>query len=282
MNKKDNRNYRIFKVDHTAKCGLPKKTTMMRIFAKDDDDAYRQLKDYIKSANRKYKYYVEAWTPHVMIVDGKRYECDYLSEMLDIKAKSMPWYKRLYDWLVVEFNYLFVTKPIDAYYWCRDLVYLIKNKQQYSASWSIDDKLLELLKFNLPILKRSKYTLSWAMLEKAYLEKHPDKTVADAKKHFSENGSTKNLKKRAIELEHKLFDELIDDIRAYNYYMYWHDCIDPKDKEQVETDKKLRHTLPLIKGSYDSYDRTKLNALIDKHWNRIWETVRQYGREFND
>ena len=94
--------------------------------------------------------------------------------------------------------------------------------------------------------------------------------------------STKNLEKRAIELEHKLFDELIDDIRAYNYYMHWHDRIDPKDKEQVETDKKLRHTLPLIKGSYDRYDRTKHNALIDKHWNRIWETVRQYGREFND
>jgi hypothetical protein len=64
-------NYRIFRVDENAIVhGLPKKITMMRITAENDDDAYHQLKDYIKYANREYKYYVEEWQPTIIIRDG--------------------------------------------------------------------------------------------------------------------------------------------------------------------------------------------------------------------
>ena len=282
--KTDNRNYRIFRVEKTKWRIFPKKITMMRIYAKDDDDACLQLKDYIKAANKQYAYYVEPWTPNIEIIDGKRYECDDFIEAMELHDKLKPWYKKAYDAVSLELWHWFVSKPKNAYCWCRDLVYLVKNKQEYSTAWCIDDRLLDLIKFNLPILKKHKHTLSWAMLEKAYLEKHPELSVADAKKHFETNcdGYGKDVQDRSVELEHKMFDDLIDDINAYNYYMHGYDYVDPNDKEQVEIDKKLRHTLPLIKGSYDRYDYKKLNTMIDKHWNKIWETVRKYGREMND
>lgn len=284
---KKNYNYRIFRVEASKNRTFPKKITMLRIYAKDNDDAYSQLKEYVRVANKQYRYYVERWTPHVVVINGKQHEFSDFIEAYEFRDRLRPWYKKIYDWFDIRLYRLFIIKPKDAFYWCRNMLYLMKNKQEYSASWTIDDKLLDLIMFNLPILKKYKHTLSWAMLEKAYSEKHKC-SESDAKKYFSTNVEyDKDIKDKSVELEHKMFDELIDNIKAYKYYMGGYDevkygCNDPKDKWLIETDKKLRNTLPLIKGSYDDYDYKKLNALTDKYWNKIWETVRKYGREFND
>lgn len=281
------KNYRIFRVEEPEKGHYcMKKITMMRIYAKDNNDAYSQLKDYIKVANKEYKYYVEAWQPHIVIRNGKKYVYDDLCDAWNNENKSDSLYKKIYDEISLVCWKYFVRIPKDIYYWFRDLCYLIKYKQTYQSSWNIDTALLDVMLHNIPILKKNKHCLSWEMLEKAILEKHKNDKKFDLKKFHEDHtqGYGEDIEKRSVELEHEMFDQLIKDIRIYKYLINDEYLlpIDSDDKDLIELDKEIRPTLPLIKGSYDSYDYKKMNDMSIKTWNRIWETVRKYGREFND
>ena len=281
--KKDN--YRIFRVEESMKChGLPKKITMVRITAEDDNDAYLQLKDYVKYANKEFKYYVEEWQPTVVIRNGKKTEYDDYCDMMEKERASRSFIKKAYDAVDSFFYKMFISIPADFFYKVKETLYLLKHKQQLHASWCIDDVMLDTLLFNIPILKKNKHCLSWKMLEKALLEKHPSFTKQDVDKYFAThyNGYGDDIERRAVELEKEMFDKLIDDIKAYRYYAGQYTYIDKNDKDLVETDKKLRHTLPLVKGSYDRYEYKKIREMTDKCWNKVWETVRTYGQEFND
>ena len=278
-------NYRIFRVDENVmEHGLPKKITMMRITAENDDDAYHQLKDYIKYANREYKYFVEEWQPTIIIRDGEKHVYEDYADMMEKERKAKSFLRKIYDFVDKLVYRLFVSIPADFFHKIKETIYLLKHKQQLHASWCIDDIMLDTLLFNIPILKKNKHCLSWKMLEKAILEKHPDFTKQDLEKYFAThyNGYGDDIEKRAVVLEKEMFDKLIDDIKAYRYYAGQYAYIDKNDKDLAETDKKLRHTLPLIKGSYDRYEYKKIRDLTDKYWNKIWETVRTYGQEFND
>ena len=280
----ENFNYRIFRIDEEASKDSirPKKITMKRIYAEDADDAFAQLKDYRSVANKAYTYYVERWAPTIVIRDGVRHEYnDYVEEM-EAERKARPFLQKVWDGIDCFFWRVFVNPVSNFRYWVRDTVYLLRHKQTYQSSWTIDDRLLEVLEFNIPILKKYKHTLSWKMLDKALLEKHKDEPGFDLKKfyetHFS--GYGEDVEANSVKYEHEMFDNLIADIQAYKYFMN-EDYLDPS-KRGSELDKRLRPMLPLIKGSYDDYDYAKMNKMTEKIWNRIWETVRIYGREFND
>jgi hypothetical protein len=287
MTNKKNKNYKIFRVEvkyhkgRKFKYAWPKKIVMQYIYAKDDKDAYNQLKKYRKIANKEYTYYVEPYVTYHVIGDDETYDLDTL---LSGRRNKMPWYKRILEDVSFNLHYYFVDKPKDIYYRAYDIWYLLKNKHQHFESWNIDRALIDTLHFNIKKLKNKKYSLSWAMLDKAILEKHKDDPNFDLKQFHKEHcsGYGNEIEKRAIELEKELFDKLISDICAYKYYTDWYDNINELDDEQVATEKRLKHTLPLIKGSYDRYDYIKLNELSTKYWNRIWETTRIYGREFVD
>lgn len=287
MNSKKDKNYKIFRVETNYQEGRgfkyswPKKIVMKYIYAKDDKDAYKQLKAYIKLANKEYTYYVEPYVTYKIIGDDTIYDSDTL---MNGHRSKMPWHKRILEDISFTLHYYFVDKPKDIYYKLYDIWYLLKNKHQHSEAWNVDNALLDTLHFNIKKLKERKYTLSWAMLDKAILEKHKDDPNFDLKQFHIDNcsGYSKDIEQRAIELEKELFDKLISDICAYKYYTDWHNNINEFDEEQVATEKRLKHTLPLIKGSYDRYDYNKLNELSSKYWNRIWETTRIYGREFVD
>ncbi len=280
----ENFNYRIFRVDEEASKSRyrPKKITMKRIYAEDADDAFAQLKDYRSIANKAYTYYVERWAPIVVIRNGIRHEYDDYVESMQAEFKARPFYKRAWDAIDLFFWRVFVNPISNFRYWVRDIVYLLRHKDTYQSSWNIDDRLLDILALNIPILKKYKHTLSWKMLDKALLEKHKDEPDFDLQKfyetHYSGYGD--DVEKQSVKYEHEMFDNLIADIQAYRYFMN-EEYLDA-DKRGTEIDKKLRPMLPLIKGSYDDYDYVKMNKMAEKIWNRIWETVRIYGREFND
>ena len=280
----ENFNYRIFRVDEEASKSRhrPKKITMKRIYAEDADDAFAQLKDYRSVANKAYTYYVERWAPIVVIRNGVRHEYDDYAESMQAESKARPFYKRAWDAIDLFFWRVFVNPISNFRYWVRDIVYLLRHKDTYQSSWNIDDRLLDILALNIPILKKYKHTLSWKMLDKALLEKHKDEPDFDLQKfyetHYSGYGD--DVEKQSVKYEHEMFDSLIADIQAYRYFMN-EEYLD-SDKRGTEIDKKLRPMLPLIKGSYDDYDYVKMNKMAEKIWNRIWETVRIYGREFND
>ena len=217
--KKDN--YRIFRVEESVKChSLPKKVTMMRITAEDDNDAYLQLKDYVKYANKEFKYYVEEWQPTVVIRNGKKTEYDDYCDMMEKERASRSFIKKAYDAVDSFFYRTFISIPADLFYKVKETLYLLKYKQQLHASWCIDDVMLDTLLFNIPILKKNKHCLSWKMLEKALLEKHPSFTKQDVDKYFAThyNGYGDDIERRAVELEKEMFDKLVDDVRAYRYY----------------------------------------------------------------
>lgn len=280
----ENFNYRIFRVDEEASKGRyrPKKITMKRIYAEDVDDAVAQLKDYRSIANKAYTYYVERWAPIVVIRNGVRHEYDDYVESMQAEFKARPFYKRVWNAIDLFFWRVFVNPISNFRYWIRDTVYLLRHKDTYQSSWNIDDRLLDVLALNIPILKKYKHTLSWKMLDKALLEKHKDEPDFDLQKyhetHYSGYGD--DIEEQSVKYEHEMFDNLMADIRAYKYLMN-EEYLD-SDIRGTEIDKKLRPSLPLIKGSYDDYDYVKLNKMTEKIWNRIWETVRLYGREFND
>lgn len=280
---KMDKNYKIFRVEleKHRKYIWPKKIVMQYIHAEDDDDAYKQLKDYKKIANKEYTYYVEPQT-YYYTKDGKKHDID---SFVDEFKSRVPWYKRILDDISFYLHYYFVDKPKDIYYHIKDFIYFLKNKHEKWESWNVDRALLKTLLFNIKKLRNNKYTLSWKMVDKAILEKHKDDPNFDIKQFHKEHysGYGDDIEKRAIELEKEMFDKLIQDINEYFYYVnYYNDYIDETNKELVELDKRLRPTLPLIKGSYDRYDYKKLNDMALKRWNRIWETVRIYGLEFVD
>ncbi len=289
MNKKLNtkQTYKIFRVDESDETSIfPKKITVLNINAKDDEDAYQQLKEYSSKASKEYKYYVEPSQIHTVInADGTKTTFDNFFDRMNYNYDSNPWYVKAWTSIDLCF-YRHVVTPISNFrYWCRDTVYLLKHKQTYQASWTMDDVLLDTIVHNIPLLKKYKHTLSWKMLDQALLEAHKNEKDFDLEKYHQKhgmNGYSPEIEKRSVVLEHELFDRLVADIKAYRYYSNWYEYIDKTDLEMVELDKKLRPALPLIKGSYDRYDYKKLNKIADGYWNRIWETIRVYGREFND
>jgi hypothetical protein len=280
---KTDKNYKIFRVEleKHRKYVWPKKIVMQYIYAKNDEDAYKQLKNYKKTANKEYTYYVEPFT-YYFTEDGKKHDIDLFVD--EFKSKG-PWYKRLFEDIMFNIEYYFKTKPKDIYFYIKDFIYFLKNKHEKWESWNVDRALLKTLLFNIKKLRNNKYSLSWKMIDKAIVEKYgnePDFNFKAYQKKYA-YGPSDEISELAIKLEKEMFDKLIQDINEYFYYVdYYNDYIDETNKELVELDKRLRPTLPLIKGSYDRYDYKKLNDMALKRWNRIWETVRIYGLEFVD
>lgn len=264
------KNYRIYRVEpEDAKpCDFDfNKITMLRFHADSQDEAYDKLVEYRKVANKEYKYYVERW-------------CGSTKERLLWKNRNVL--SCIWSDICFYLEYYFIIKPMDVYYYFRDLFYLLKYKQEYNASWKIDEKLIDVLLLNIPILRKNKHSYSWAMLDKAVKEKHGNEKGFDITKYYYDNTPEKDVYKKAEEYEKEMFDELVKNIKLYRYYTYGYEYVDRKDKEAVEFDNQWRHTLPLVKGSFDSYDYKKLEKMSTKYWNKIFDTVMKYGREFND
>lgn len=189
---------------------------------------------------------------------------------------------KVYDWLSFTMWRIFIACPKSIICQIRDAYYLLKTKQTYRASWSIDETMLDVLAHNLPILKKNKQCLSWKMLDKAILEKYGDVKDFNLQKYYEthRSGYGDEIENRSVELEHQLFDQLLNDIEAYRYYSDGYLWIDQTDPIAVAIDKKLHSTIPLIDDT-DIYDNKKLNDMTTDCWNRIWDAVKTYGREFN-
>lgn len=96
------KNYRIFRVEEISKRKriLHNKITMMYIYAKNDDDAYEQLKSYRKIANKIYTYYVERWTTITVIrEDGTKHTYNDFLEEIKSYRKNKPFYIKIYNFI---------------------------------------------------------------------------------------------------------------------------------------------------------------------------------------
>lgn len=287
----EGRTFKIFRVEKEyVKPGLFKKPyvktnkiTMKKFSAKDFDEARSELQEYKRLANKEYTYYVEETHQHVVIdKNGKKKVYDSCIDEWEEEAKSRPIIVRAWSWLTLELWYWFVDRPNTFRYWVRDLIYFLKNKHDYKESWNLDCHILQDMLWNIPILIENKHGIAYPFLDKAVKETHAKEKGFDIKEwnktHYT---YTDEEEKKAIEYQNEEYERVLEYIKLYEYYRDG-GSIDETDPKQVEFDKKLHYTLPIIPGTYDSLDYDKLNVLTERNWNKIWEWMRKFGQTLWD
>ena len=286
-NKKQNPNYRIIRIEkHIKKYGFlnmksyvyNKKITMLKFYAENDDDAYKFLVNYKKIANKAYDYYYDHCDSYgVKDANGKIHYYDDFEDKLDHKMNCGKWYKRIYEDIVFNLEYIFIYKPKDLYYWVRDNIYLLKNKHQYGEYWSLDEHILKDLIWNIERLNKHSHGIQCPYCEMAVKETHKNDKNFDINKWNEQNHSyTEEEEKLAVKYQKESRNELVKYIKLY---MFYRDC---GCSDYPEIEKEYHHTLPIKKGTYDILDYKKLNTLRQEYWNKIWEWMRIYGETLWD
>lgn len=286
-NKKQKPNYRIIRIEkQIKKYGFlnmksyvhNKKITMLKFYAENDDDAYKFLVNYKKVANKAYDYYYDHCHSYSVIDEnGKIQYYNDSDDILEHNFNNGKWYKRIYEDIVFNLEYIFIDKPKDLYYWVRDNIYLLKNKHQYGEYWSLDEHILKDLIWNIERLNKCSHGMAIPYCKMAVKEIHRNDKNFDINNWNEQNHSyTEEEEKLAVKYQKESRNELVKYIKLYMFYRDY-GCSD-----YPETEKEYHHTLPIKKGTYDILDYKKLNTLRQKYWNKIWEWMRMYGETLWD
>ena len=287
-NKKQKFNYRIIRIEkQIKKYGFlnmksyvhNKKITMRKFYAKNDDDAYKFLVNYKKIANKAYDYYYDHCHSYgVLDENGKiHYYDDDFDHILNHDLNCGKWYKRIYEGIVFNLEYIFIYKTKELYYWLIDNIYLLRNKHQYGEYWSLDEHILKDLIWNIERLNKHLHGMAFPYCEMAVKETHKSDKNFDINKWNEQNHSyTEEEEKLAVKYQKESRNELIKYIKLY---MFYRDC---GCSDYPEIEKEYHHTLPIKRGTYDILDYKKLNKLRQECWNKIWEWMRTYGETLCD
>lgn len=249
---------------------------MVKFYAKNDDEAYQYLKDYEKVANKKYKYYYESWSPYVVIgKNGKKHEYEDCFAAWDATEKSF--FQKIIDFFVFGLAFWLFDRPRDAYHWIKDKIYLLKNNHKHCEYWSLDCHILDDIKWNIPLLNKHSHGMAYPYLNRAVIETHKDEKDFDINEWNKTNHEyTDEQEKLAVKYQEESRNELLHYVKMYEFYRD-HGVTDDK-----EFDAKWHHTLPIKKGTFDSFKYDQLEALQKKYWNKIWEWMRVYGQTLWD
>ena len=275
-------NYRIIRIEKDSK-GKEKKITMKKFFAENDDDAYAYLKKYRSIASKEYTYYFDNNTGHKVIEDdGNINAYESLMDLFDPCWKQLPWWKKAWDEISYIAWRLLFDIPKDIYYAIRDVVYFIKYKQYYRASWSLDMYVLETLAHNLERLIKEKHGISQCFIDKARLELHKDEKDFNLEEYNKTHMSSvdKDEEDLAVKIQNEIYANIIRSIKLYFYYIGVGVSNDPTFDKMCNNNPNL--AIPYIQGTYKNIDYKKLHMLEIKYWNKIWEQIRTYGQTFWD
>lgn len=270
--KKREPNYRIIRIGDDGK-----KVTMIKFWAPDDKGALAYLHDYKKAANRAYTYYWDTCNSiKIMSDDGKTVKSyDTFDEAM--LGGKQSWWSKAWDEIAWYSCGWWLNKLDDFKWWLADMWYFAKHKQYRRASWSLDSYVLETLKHNVKILLAQKHGISPVFIDEARRELHKADKGFDLKKWNAEHiNITPEEEKLSLEIQEKAFKQLLGAIDRYTYYM------EQGATEDKALDKELRSTLPFRQGSYDVLDYTKLYAMAQKQWCKIWDWMKQYGQTLWD
>lgn len=293
---KNKNNYKIFRVEKdTSSINGYKKITMKKFYAKNDVEAYEYLKEYRKLANKQFIYYYGAiHTYKLQDTDGIVFECEYFSDAYkqehDYKMKHYKGFKLVKYvlgniWLDIQiwFEHYTVNVWHNITNWFSCMWYFHKHQQYKHASYGLDSYMLDTLMHNVRKLLENKHGVAYPYLDKARIELHKNEKDFDIIKYNKEHYDyTDDETTLASKYQSESYEQLLQYIRLYRYYLDDYMLIDSNDKELVELDKKYRHTLPIKPGTYDEMEYDKLSKLSDKYWNKIWEWMRMYGQTLWD
>ena len=270
--KKPNRfthnHYKIFRVEIDRKTGKETKITMKKFWAKDDAEAYHELQEYRKIANREYTYYYGS-TGYYVDRDPLTKKMRYFDDPEEMHQAWLKEHTSVFEKMSSEFRYWW-SRLKDVKYWLRDLIYFIKTRHDYCECWQLDGHFINDLEFNLPKIKEYKDGTPIAFYAKAAKELHKDDKDFDDEKYLKDNPSLdeEGLSDLATKMFNAEIDKCILYVKLYKYYSNY-GIIDKNNNDEVEFDKKWHKTIPYVPGTYKEFDYKKLQALIDKNWNAL-------------
>ena len=283
--RKENKpNYRIW---HFGKDRWHK-VTDERFYAENDDAAYEHLVEFENKTpiidGKKFYY---SSIHYICCIDdnGKQSPEFDLDDIVSRKAwhkNGISWWKRIWEEVTFFFSYYFVDKPKDLYYWTRNIVYLLKYKEEYSNQWNLDWHILDSIERNVPSLIDNSHAL--AFIDEAILKVHGNEPGFDLDQYHRDNyaGYPKEIEELAVKIQNEEYRNLLLYVKLYKYYA---NCgnIDFNNHEEDAFDNEWRHTLPIKKGTYDEIaDYKKLTAMTKEQWNKIWDWMKAYGQKLND
>ena len=257
-----------------------------RFYAKNDNEAYEHLQQWTKDKENDVQFYYST-IHYTCVVDEHGNRSDEI-DLEDHGSRriwcevNMPWWKKAWKEFMFNLKYYLVDKPQDFCYLVRDLIYLLKNKEAYSNQWNLDWHLLESIERNVPSLIEN--SISLAFLDEAIAKVHGNDPGFDLKKYHEDHcsGYPEEIEELAMEIQVEEYSNLLLYVKLYKYYANFGD-IDFNDSEEVEFDKKWRHTLPIKQGTYDEfYDYDKIIELSKEYWNKIWDWMKLHGQKLND
>ena len=277
-------NYKVYYFKDSSKCC---KVVIERFYAENDDAAYAHLEEVKKTHLELTNELYYATLHYVSIVDenGNRtheVDIDDHRKWLWLNRSNVPLLKKILEEVKDFFAYWLVEKPKDIYYWTRDLVYLLKNKEAYSNQWNLDWHILDSIERNVPSLIKNSHSL--AFINEAVIQAHKDVPEFDLDEYNKEHccGYPKEIEELAMKIQKEEYANLLLHVKLYKYYANF-GIVDFDDPEQAAFDKEWRHTLPVKKGTYDEIsDYNELLALSKEHWDKIWDWMKAYGEKLND
>ena len=259
-----------------------------RFYAVDDDAAYKHLVEFSnKTPVMDGRCFYYSTIHYTCTVDGsgkhsEMFDLDDLASRAVARKRSKSWLRRALEETMFFFGYYFVDRPKDFYYWARDLVYLLKNKEAYSNQWNLDWHLLDSIERNVPSLIENSHAL--AFIDEAIVKVHGNEPGFDIGQYHKDHcmGYPKEIEDLAVQIQKEEYSKLLLYVKLYRYYADFGN-IDFNNSEEVTFDKQWRHTLPIKQGTYDEIaDYKKAMALSKEYWDKIWDWMKAYGQKLND
>lgn len=276
--------YKIFKVE-IDESGKSNKKTLKKFWAKDDKAAYAFLKKWKKQNAGKYNvdecYYSTTgyYIGNKLDENGNVKHYDSLDEMIEGDKNGLSLCKKIAEALVCPFEVLW-HKIAFFVYGAKNLSYYAKNKHSMNEHWSLDMHILDDLRFNIPKLLNDRVSTPTRFYEEARMTTHKDEKNFDFEKSLKDNPMFSDEETSLAEkLWNSQLEKLLLDIKLYDFYSNFGI---PRYENEPDFYETWKNTLPYKPGTLKELDFAKLRALENKHWNAIWNWIKENGRDLWD
>lgn len=277
--------YKIFRVEKDPKTDKEKKITMIKFWAKDNHEAYEELKKYRKVANKDYTYYFDTTGYYVgskLDDNGNVKRYDDHEEMIEDWKEADSLLEKIVN--VMTWPFEAMNDKFSCFLsWLKDTCFFFKTKHSRQESWSLDYHLVDDLIFNIPLLLKSKHGVPIEFCMKARTELHKSERGFDAKKSFEKNPSPSDEEiKLAEDMWNKELEKGLLYAKLYSFYSNYGIFSGDEWPDAKKFESEWKKTIPYVPGMYNRVDYMKLSALTNKYWNSLWNWVKDNGRNLYD
>lgn len=275
--------YKIFKLEKDES-GTSKQKTLKKFWAENDKVAYAYLKKWKKDNSGKHNvdecYYstTGCYIGSKLDENGNVKHYDSMAELLENDRFEMPIWKKILEALACPFEVLWykISYFVDC---VKNLHHYAKFKHSRNEHWSLDTHILDDLRFNIPKLLDNRVSTPIRFYEKARVELNKDDKNFDLEKSLKSSSNFSDEEtKLAIRLWNDQLEHVLLDVKLYDFYSNF-GILNNGDTEFYEV---WKDTLPYKPGTLNELDFSKLKALENKHWNAIWNWIKENGRDLWD